>query len=38
MDVEGGDQVRFRDFAGNTVEIDDVEYSVVRMNDVLAKF
>eukprot|EP00545_Synedropsis_sp_CCMP1620_P005936 CAMPEP_0119013014 /NCGR_PEP_ID=MMETSP1176-20130426/7750_1 /TAXON_ID=265551 /ORGANISM="Synedropsis recta cf, Strain CCMP1620" /LENGTH=241 /DNA_ID=CAMNT_0006966063 /DNA_START=41 /DNA_END=766 /DNA_ORIENTATION=+ len=38
MDVEEGDMVRFRDFAGNTVEIDDEEYSVVRMNDILAKF
>lgn len=38
MDVEDGDMVRFRDFAGNTVVIEDEEYSVVRMNDILAKF
>lgn len=38
MDVEAGDMIRFRDFSGDTVEIEDVEYSVVRMNDILAKF
>ena len=38
MDVAPGDMVKFRDFAGNEVEIDDKEYSVVRMSDILAKF
>mmetsp|Transcript_21075 Transcript_21075/g.24077 ORF Transcript_21075/g.24077 Transcript_21075/m.24077 type:complete len:243 (-) Transcript_21075:297-1025(-) len=38
MDVDVGDMIRFRDFAGNTVEIDDDEFSVVRMTDILAKF
>jgi chaperonin GroES len=38
MDVEIGDMIRFRDFTGNTVEIDGQDYSVVRMNDILAKF
>lgn len=38
MDVKEGDMIRFRDFTGNTVEIDGEDYSVVRMNDILAKF
>jgi chaperonin GroES len=38
MDVAVGDMVKFRDFAGNDVEIDDIEYSVVKMGDVLAKY
>lgn len=38
MEVAEGDMVKFRDFAGNEVEIDDEEYSVVRMADILAKF
>lgn len=38
MDVQPGDMVKFRDFAGNEVEIDGKEYSVVRMVDILAKF
>jgi len=38
MDVAVGDFVKFRDFAGNEVEIGDDEYSVVRMADILAKF
>jgi len=38
MDVKPGDQVKFRDFAGNEVEIEGKEYSVVRMADILAKF
>lgn len=38
MDVESGDMIRFRDFSGNKVEIDGEEYSVVRMNEILAKF
>lgn len=38
MEVEAGDFVKFRDFAGNEVEIEGEEYSVVRMADILAKF
>jgi len=38
MPVEVGDQVKFRDFAGNEVDIDGKEYSVVKMTDILAKF
>lgn len=38
MEVSEGDYVKFRDFAGNEVEIDGEEYSVVRMADILAKF
>lgn len=38
MEVAIGDMVKFRDFAGNEVEIEGKEYSVVKMADVLAKF
>lgn len=38
MEVAPGDMVKFRDFAGNEVTIDDKEYSVVKMADILAKF
>lgn len=38
MDVAVGDMVKFRDFAGNEVEIGEQEYRVVRMPDILAKF
>jgi chaperonin GroES len=38
MDVTPGDTVKFRDYAGNEVEIGDTEYRVVRMADILAKF
>lgn len=38
MDVEVGDMVKFRDFAGNEVEIGGDEFSVVGMADILAKF
>jgi chaperonin GroES len=38
MEVEVGDMVKFRDFAGNEVNIGEKEYSVVRMQDILAKF
>lgn len=38
MEVQPGDYVKFRDFAGNEVEIEGEEYSVVRMADILAKF
>ena len=38
VDVQEGDMIRFRDLAGNMVTIDGQDYSVVRMNDILAKF
>ncbi|GKY94428.1 hypothetical protein MPSEU_000408700 [Mayamaea pseudoterrestris] len=38
MEVAADDTVKFRDFAGNEVEIGDQEYRVVRMADILAKF
>jgi chaperonin GroES len=38
MDVQVGDMVKFRDFAGNEVMIEGEEYSIVRMFDILAKF
>jgi len=38
MEVDVDDQVKFRDFAGNEVEIDGKEYCVVKMSDILAKF
>lgn len=38
VDINVGDMVKFRDFAGNEVDIDGGEYAVVRMTDILAKF
>jgi chaperonin GroES len=38
MDVEVGDMVKFRDFAGNEVEIGDDDFAVVNVADILAKF
>ena len=38
VDMGVGDLVKFRDFAGNEVIIDGVEYTVVRMTDILARF
>ncbi|KAL3805344.1 hypothetical protein HJC23_009051 [Cyclotella cryptica] len=38
VDIQEGDMVKFRDFAGNEVMIGDEEFAVVRMGDVLAKF
>eukprot|EP00977_Amphora_coffeiformis_P027732 scaffold34638_cov161-Amphora_coffeaeformis.AAC.3 len=38
MDLQPGDMVKFRDFAGNEVEIEGKDYSVVKMADVVAKF
>lgn len=37
-DVVAGDWVKFRDFAAQDVEINDEEYAVVSMTDLLAKF
>lgn len=38
VDISVGDEVKFRDFAGNEVQIEGEEYAVVRMTDILAKF
>lgn len=38
VDIGVGDLVKFRDFAGNEVQISGEEYAVVRMTDILAKF
>ena len=38
MEVSPGDMVKFRDYAGNEVEIEGKEYSVGKMADILAKF
>lgn len=38
MEIEEGDMIKFRDFAGNEVEIDGEEYTVVRSLDILAKY
>ena len=36
--VEPGDGVRFRDFAGSDVKLEGIEYRVVRGYDILAKW
>jgi len=38
VDIDVGDLVKFRDFAGNEVIIEGEEFAVVRMTDILAKF
>ena len=38
VDIGVGDMVKFRDFAGNEVDIEGGEYAVVKMTDILAKF
>lgn len=38
VNVKVGDQVKFMDFAGNEVKIGDEDYSVVKMDEILAKF
>merc|ERR1712232_101993 len=38
MEIEEGDMIKFRDFAGNEVEIGGKEYTVVRSLDILAKY
>ena len=38
MNVSPGDSVKFMVYAGNEVEIEGKEYSVVKMTDILAKF
>ena len=36
MQVKGGDKVIYSKYAGNEVKLDDVEYVIVRQNDILA--
>merc|ERR1711935_1244879 len=38
MAVSEGDNIKFRDFAGNEVEIEGEEYTVVKMEAIIAKF
>ncbi|VEU36420.1 unnamed protein product [Pseudo-nitzschia multistriata] len=38
MEIEEGDFIKFRDYAGNEVEIEGEDYTVVRALDILAKF
>lgn len=38
MNVNVGDEVKFLDFAGNEVKIENQEYSVVKMAEIYAKF
>lgn len=38
MDVVKGDMVKFRDFAGNEVQIGEEDFSVIRMQECLAKY
>jgi chaperonin GroES len=38
MSVSVGDKVKFMDFAGNELEIEGEEYSLVHMGEVLAKY
>lgn len=38
MEIEEGNFIKFRDFAGKEVEIEDEEYTVVSAMDILAKF
>jgi len=38
VDINLGDLVKYRDFAGNEVNIEGGEYAVVRMTDILARF
>lgn len=38
MDISEGVMVKFRDFAGNEVDIEGGEYSVVKMADIVAQY
>uniref|UniRef100_A0A7S4EQK1 20 kDa chaperonin, chloroplastic n=1 Tax=Pseudo-nitzschia australis TaxID=44445 RepID=A0A7S4EQK1_9STRA len=38
MEISEGDFIKFRDYAGNEVEIEGEDYTVVRAMDILAKF
>ena len=38
MEIDEGDFIKFRDYAGKEVEIDGEEYTVVSSMDILAKF
>lgn len=37
-DVKKGDMVLFSEYAGQKVKVDDVEYQIVRADDILAVF
>lgn len=36
MEVKVGDKVVYSQYAGTTIELDDVEYIIVRQSDILA--
>ncbi|AVP55791.1 10 kDa chaperonin [Clostridium tetani] len=36
MEVKVGDRVLFSKYAGNEVKVDDVEYTILRQDDILA--
>ena len=36
MEVKKGDQVIYSKYAGTEVKLDDVEYIIVKQNDILA--
>lgn len=36
MEVKAGDKVIYSKYAGTDVEVDDVEYIIVKQNDILA--
>lgn len=36
MEVKVGDRVMFSKYAGNEVKVDDVEYTILRQDDILA--
>jgi len=38
MEIDEGDFIKFRDYAGNEIEIEGEEYTVVHALDILAKF
>jgi len=38
MQVEAGDVIKFRDYAGNEVKVGEGDYTVVKMEDILVKF
>jgi len=38
VDIDTGDMVKYRDFAGTEVKIEGEEFAVARMTDILAKF
>ncbi|CDI50617.1 co-chaperone GroES [Clostridium tetani] len=36
MEVKVGDRVLFSKYAGNEVKVDDIEYTILRQDDILA--